>query len=95
MAKLIPSKLGGVDFEELALASLSKHFGERLLSGFVGNGTLMSGVVKVAISAFMPANNKVMRSVALGIGIDGLEDLLVSLLGGVQQQTGGVLEEVI
>jgi len=90
MAKIL-GKVGELGLDELFVTGISKQLGERLLSGFIGNSTLMSGAIKIAIASFMPKGNKYMKSVAMGIGVDGIEDIIVNLLGGVSAgaSTGG------
>jgi len=93
MAKIL-GKVGELGLDELFVTGISKQLGERLLAGFIGNSTLMSGAVKIAIASFMPKSNKYMKAVAMGIGVDGIEDIVVNLLGGVtatQGATAGVI----
>jgi len=84
MAKIFGTKIGKVDVTTLAIAGVTKYFEERLFATFIGNGTLMSGAVKLGIGMATQSflgNNKWANAVALGFGIDGVEDILTSLLG--------------
>jgi len=84
MANIIKTKIGKVDISTLAIAGLTKYFEERLFATFIGNGTLMSGAIKLGIGMATQSflgNNKYANAVALGFGIDGVEDILTSVLG--------------
>ena len=74
------TKAGSNTFVDWLAIGASKHFSEKLLAGFVGNGTLMSGVAKLAgatvLGKYLP------RQVADGIAIDGSEDIVFSVFGG-------------
>lgn len=91
-------KVAGLGLDEIAVAGLTKYFEERLLSNtIVGNSNLVSGAVKIAIGSFLPKRNKYLKAVALGFGIDGIEDILNTLLSGnfnlfgLSQQQGGLI----
>lgn len=86
MAKLLGKKVAGsIDYMDLIGAGIVKYFGERALTGVIGNGTLKSGAVKlgagVAVRKFL-GRGVVGDSVSLGLSIDGVEDILTSLMGG-------------
>lgn len=85
---------GNVDYVDLVGAGLVKYFGERALTPVIGNGTLMSGAVKLAggmaARKFLPKGT-VGQSVSLGLSIDGVEDLLASVLGATMPKAGGIM----
>lgn len=92
----ILGKVGEVGLDELAIAGVTKYFEEKALSGIIGNGTLISGAVKLAVGMFMPKENKYIKAVGLGFGIDGVEDILTALLGatGTSSVFGGTANAV-
>jgi hypothetical protein len=73
-----------VDAIDMVGGTLAKPLVEKFGSGIVGNGTIMSGVAKIA-TAFVIAkyggNNRVGKSLAIGAGMDGAEDMVVGLTG--------------
>ena len=76
---------GAVDYMDLIGAGLVKYFAERALTPVVGNGTLKSGAIKLGAGAgirrFM-GKGLIPDSLSLGLSIDGIEDLLLALIGG-------------
>jgi hypothetical protein len=76
----------GVDAIDMVGGTLAKPLVEKFGSGIVGNGTIMSGVAKIA-TAFVVAkyggNNRVGKAVAIGAGMDGAEDMVVGLTGKI------------
>lgn len=78
-----------VDAIDMVGGTLAKPFVEKLGSGVVGNGTIISGVAKIG-TAFVIAkyggNNRVGKALAIGAGMDGAEDLVIGLSGKVGLQ---------
>jgi hypothetical protein len=76
----------GVDAIDMVGGTLAKPLVEKVGSGIVGNGTIMSGAAKIA-TAFIVAkyggNNRIGKSVAIGAGMDGAEDMVIALTGKV------------
>lgn len=87
MPKIL-GKVAGFGIDELAVAGVTKYFEERFLANIVGDANLVSGAVKLGIGMFLPKENKYIKSVALGFGIDGIEDILSTILG-----SGGIFGE--
>lgn len=97
MANLISDKIAGVDLVTLGLGGFSKYAGERLLSPMIGNGTFKSGAIKLigamAMQKFL-GQNKYAKAVSLGLGFDGVEDIITQVVGasgfsiGNQQDRG-------
>lgn len=83
-----------VGYMDLVGAGLVKYFGERALTPVIGNGTLMSGAVKLggglAARKFM-GKGTIKDSLALGLSIDGIEDIMASFLGTGVGKTNGIL----
>jgi len=66
-------------------AGVVKYAEEKALAPFIGNGTLMSGAVKLAAgygAHHFVGGNQMGDMVALGFTVDGVEDLLTAVLGG-------------
>ena len=82
MAKVL-GKVAGLGLDEIFVAGVSKQLGERTLTNIIGNQTFMSGAIKLLLASLMPKSNKYTRAVALGIGTDGVEDIIINLIGGV------------
>jgi len=93
MAKLLGKKVaGGIDYMDLFGAGIVKYGEERALTPMIGNGTLKSGLIKLAVG--LGARKFIGRgilgdSVSLGFGIDGVEDILTGVLGGMSGGAGG------
>lgn len=99
------TKVGQVNIQDLAIAGASKYIFEKLLEKYIGNSSLFSGAVKLGVGAWLLpkvlGNNAWSKNIALGIGIDGIEDITVSLLAptlnqmlgafGMSNQTGGII----
>jgi len=92
MARIL-GKVGELGLDELFVSGFSKQLGERFLSGFVGNSNFISGVAKLIIASLMPKSNKYIKAVAMGIGVDGVEDIIINLLGGATT-TGATVGEI-
>jgi hypothetical protein len=88
MADLADTDVGSSNMKELAVAGIAKYGGEKALQPVVGNGNMVSGASKLALAVGIDSvggNSTVAKGTALGVGIDGIEDLLFT----VQNQTGG------
>lgn len=86
MVKLLGKKVSGaVSYMDLLGAGVVKYAEERALSGYIGNGTLKSGLIKLGIGLgarrFL-GKGLLGDSVSLGFGIDGVEDVLTHFVGG-------------
>lgn len=78
----------GNRLQTILLAGVSKEVSERLIAmSPLGNGNLVSGIAKILIASFIPSG-KYSSAVALGIGVDGVEDIITTILGaGAVNQT--------
>ena len=82
MAKIL-GKIGETGIDELFVAGITKYFEEKLLSATpIGNGTLISGIAKLVIGSVLPKKNKYVKAVAMGFGIDGVEDIITAIFKG-------------
>jgi len=74
------AEIAGMDMVELALAGLGKVGGEMVFNQVIGNGTITSGVIKLG-SAYALAKSipgKETKSVAMGLAVDGIEDVMIA-----------------
>lgn len=82
MPKML-GKVAGLGVDEIAVAGITKYFEERFLASTpIGNANFVSGGAKLLAGSLIPKSNKYMKAVGLGIGMDGIEDILTSILGG-------------
>lgn len=84
MSKLVNIKAGKLTLTDAMLIALTKQLEERLLAKtFVGNGTLMSGALKLggAIAVNKLASGKIADIGATALMIDATEDIAVNLIG--------------
>ena len=92
MAKIFGRKIGGgVPIDELLAAGILKPIAEGMLTPFVGNGTIISGAVKLGTALVIPniaGSGKIVRIAQLALGVDGAEDLMRGLLGGIMPVFG-------
>lgn len=90
--KILGEKVGKLGLGELLVAGLSKYAGERAFAMTpVGNGTLVSGAVKIVAAlagTYASGDNKWGKAVATGVGVDGIEDVLNSVLSGTLGSQG-------
>jgi len=74
------AEIAGMDMVELALAGLGKVGGEMVFNQIVGNGTITSGAIKLG-SAYVLTKSlpgKETKSVAMGLAVDGVEDIVMA-----------------
>lgn len=83
MASILNEDVGPTNVQTLAIAGITKYAGERAMTPVVGNANFVSGGVKLGtalvVDSFM--ENSMANGVALGIGVDGIEDLFTATLG--------------
>ena len=84
-------KVAGLGLDEMAVAGVTKFFEEKLLASTpVGNGNIVSGGAKILIGSVIPKSNKYWNAVALGFGMDGIEDILSTLMSGNGMNLGNL-----
>lgn len=78
------------DYLTMVGAGVVKYGEEKILAQTpIGNGTIVSGAVKLGIgyaSHHFLGGNRLADMVSLGFTVDGVEDIMTSVLGG-----GGIL----
>jgi len=93
MAKFLGRKIGGgVPIDELLGAGILKPVLEGMLTPYVGNGNIMSGGLKLGTAIALPSvagSGKIVRIAQLALGVDGAEDLMRGVLGGIIPAIGG------
>ena len=77
-------KVAASGLMDVAMLGLSKSVTERLLTPVVGNATLTSGAAKLIGGGVVQSMLKGKMGAALGGGmvVDGIEDIVTSVLGG-------------
>jgi len=84
---------GGVDYKDLFIAGAMKYFIERMASPYIGNANLKSGAIKLGaglgVKRFV-GGGMLGNSMSMALAIDGVEDILMSVLGG---KIGGSTQE--
>lgn len=82
--KFVNAKAGKISVMDAFAISAAKMVTEKTLAPLVGNGTLMSGGLKIAgalaLDSFV-GNNKLGQYASAGMIIDGSEDIVMNLLG--------------
>lgn len=91
---LIPKQAGGFKIMDAFLIAGSKLATEQILKPFVGDANYMSGATKIALGYLVPKiyKNKITETMATGLVIDGTEDIMYKLIGGMfggGQSNGG------
>lgn len=85
MTDLSETDVGPTNLATLAVGGIAKYGGERVMSPIVGNANLVSGAAKLAVGvgmdSFTSGKSPIAQGAALGVGIDGIEDILTVLLG--------------
>lgn len=92
MAVLNKAVSGNVDYYDLFTAGAVKFFAERTLQPVIGNGTIQSGAIKL-VGGFMArkflGRGLVGDGLSLGLAIDGVEDILFNVMGGIGNNNTG------
>ena len=87
-----------IDAIDMVLGTVAKPMVEKIASPVIGNGTVMSGSLKI-LGAFGLAkyggNNRIGKAAAIGAAMDGSEDLVLGLgskigLSGAETTSAGV-----
>ena len=96
MTEILGAKAGKLSISDAFLISGAKVISEKLLSTVIGNGSVMSGAVKLggAIAINKLVNGKVSSILSTALTVDGSEDIVTAffpkfsngLLGNVDKQ---------
>jgi len=95
MAKLLKKKIGGSSIVKLLVAGFTKPTAEALIARTpVGNGNFISGATKLFIGGWLipkfAGNSDIAQGAALGIGVDGVEDIVQQVMKMFTGGTGGL-----
>jgi len=84
MAKLLGAKGGQLSVSDSLMIAGAKILSERILSPVVGNGSLLSGGVKILGSVLSKnmVGGKVNDILGTALMVDGSEDIVSSFFGG-------------
>ena len=81
----------------ILVAGATKTIEEPLLAGIIGNSTVLSGAVKLFLGGWLipyvagsHKTNTIVNGVSLGLGIDGVEDIIRGLFFGGGIWNGGI-----
>jgi len=90
MTQLLQTKAGDLTIMDAVLIAGAKSISERILTNFIGNGTLMSGAMKIAgaIGLVSGVKGKTGKILGTALMVDGGEDLVTSVLGGAITSIG-------
>lgn len=85
----LQKKVGQISILDAGLIALTKSFEERLMSRFVGNGTILSGVSKGIVGAILSGmiGGKTGDILGTAFIVDAGEDLVTAFLGGTATQS--------
>ena len=73
-----------IDAMDMVLGTIAKPFIETGVSKVVGNGNIVSGIVKLGGALALAkygGKDRLTKSLAIGAGMDGSEDMVVSVSG--------------
>jgi hypothetical protein len=89
MAKLLRERIAGNSLITIFIAGATKSIEEPLLSGYIGNSTVLSGAIKLFLGGWLipwvsgsHKTNQIVNGISLGFGIDGVEDIIRGLFFG-------------
>ncbi len=88
MGGIVETQVGEFSIGEAFAVGLSKSLTERLLAPLIGNGSYMSGGVKLLGAYLIPKAHRgaLTKVIATGLAVDGVEDIInalsASFLGG-------------
>lgn len=89
MAKLLREKIGGNSLVTIFIAGATKAIEEPLLAPYIGNSTLLSGAIKLFLGGWLipwvsgsHKSNQIVNGIAIGFGVDGVEDIIRGLFFG-------------
>lgn len=81
--EILPVKVHATGLVDVFLLGVSKAAAERVLMPFIGNGTVKSGAIKlIGGSAAHYLGGMPGKYIGGGMVLDGVEDIIVSFLGG-------------
>lgn len=82
---IVNTKVGDFKLSEAFAIGLTKSLSEQLLSQFIGNGSYMSGAVKLGLAWAVPKylmKGGFGKTVGTALAVDGTEDIINNLFKG-------------
>ena len=94
MTEILKAKSGKLTIMDALMIAGAKSVSERLLSKVIGNGTLLSGAVKLggAITLVSGVKGKIGDILGTAMMVDGAEDIITSFMGGAIANIGGGIQ---
>lgn len=91
MTDILKAKGGKLTVIDALLIAGAKSVSERILSRFIGNGTILSGAVKLggAVALVSGVKGKIGDILGTALMVDGAEDIITSFMGGAITGIGG------
>ena len=92
---ILQAKSGKLNVMDALMIAGAKSVSERLLAKFIGNGTIMSGAVKLvgAVTLVSGVKGKVGDILGTALMVDGAEDIITSFLGGAVANIGSGISQ--
>jgi hypothetical protein len=80
---IVSAKVGEFNLGEAFAIGIAKKVSEQLLQPVIGNGSYMSGAVKIGAAYFLPKvwKGKISSVLATAWAVDGVEDMITQLFG--------------
>jgi len=90
MAKIVKPKVNATGLMDAFEMGVFKTVSERSMSPMIGNGTLSSGAIKLVGAGLLSSvsRNKHIGLLSSAIIVDGIEDVVTGLLGGIGDKGG-------
>ena len=90
MTDLLKAKSGKLNVMDALMIAGAKSVSERVLKTFIGNGTIMSGAIKLvgAVTLVSGVKGKVGDVFGTALMVDGAEDLITAFMGGAVANVG-------
>ena len=89
MAKILEPKVEASGLMDVIALGVAKSTTERLTAPIIGNATIKSGAIKlIAGGAIGGKGGKVGKAISGGLIVDGIEDVVSSILGNNNAGSG-------
>lgn len=90
MGKVTEPKIQASGFMDVLALGIAKTTTERILTPVIGNASVKSGIMKMAGGAVLSGKGGMAgKAISGGLVVDGIEDLVTSVLGGKMGSSGG------
>ena len=88
--KILSAKSGKLTIMDALMIAGAKSVSERLLQKVIGNGTIMSGAIKLvgAVTLVSGVKGKAGDILGTALMVDGAEDIITSFMGGAIKNIG-------